>query len=493
MISTSTSIYFSQLSAKEASSPLNAFYQKNMEIYESCGLTVARPTEISSETSTGGVEPDNDDGDNKTDSRREVLSVTETTNFERFYLKKNDQGCRFIPGITKNPLLKTGDHTASIASDYIALSADPTPKSPAVQTLRFHRIKQIRPNENKKKRQQQKTTAEDEAETLPAPNKKTKKWIACLRQQNSSFTERVRFHHWQTFFFFFFFSFLLMQQTLFEMLIKIYPFPHHLRIGGVNSKTRGYRRDRCSRERPLGRNSRIKCDGYGAEALSRAPPTGCLHTAASTSCGNNPMQFWTVFQPFFVFCVCCACVRLPGSSSDRSGRASFSFFSFFSGAFRFSREWIGIKIIKLAWQVIHIKVYLKSAVWKWGRVRLTFYSLIRFGRPWLFLFTHTHTNSLNVWAISCAAGQRLSILAESLSARRKEGGKKVAKESTRSLSSSRSAPEVVNIWENPRRVGVLNIRAPNSSVRDSVRWIRAWLPVVSRYSTRRLQLLVSRV
>ena len=134
-----------QLSAKEASSPLNAFYQKNMEIYESCGLSVARRPEIGSETPAAAVD------EKKADTRRDQLPVT--TDVERFYLKKSDQGCRFIPGITKNPLLllnTTGDHSlASIAVDYIPLGVNP----PAVKTLLVHKIKQIRPNENKKKKQ----------------------------------------------------------------------------------------------------------------------------------------------------------------------------------------------------------------------------------------------------------------------------------------------------------------------------------------------------
>lgn len=143
-----------QLSAKETTSPLNIFYQKCMEIYQSCGLlkTVRRlaPSTVSSDATR--QEEESDDVQN---SRREKFAVTGP--IERFYLKRNDQACRFIPGVTKNPL-KTGDHTddtRSIAADFIALSTQPAPTSPPVQIYRQHKIKQIQPNENKQKRQKQ--------------------------------------------------------------------------------------------------------------------------------------------------------------------------------------------------------------------------------------------------------------------------------------------------------------------------------------------------
>jgi len=109
--------------------------------------------------------------DKKSGTKKEISLVASSN--ERFYLKKNDRGCRFIPGVNTNPL-KTNNHaddTTSIATDFIAFSADPTPHLPAsTKILRYHKIKQITPNENKQRKRTKKNSNPGES----AP-KKTKK------------------------------------------------------------------------------------------------------------------------------------------------------------------------------------------------------------------------------------------------------------------------------------------------------------------------------
>lgn len=88
----------------------------------------------------------------KADTPREVSAVTGP--IERFYLKKCDLGHRFVPGVTKNPL-RSDDHaddSRSVAADFISLGTEPSRKRPAEKILRYHQIKQIIPNENKKQK-----------------------------------------------------------------------------------------------------------------------------------------------------------------------------------------------------------------------------------------------------------------------------------------------------------------------------------------------------
>lgn len=134
-----------------------------MEIYQSCGLTVARP-KISLATSTCLADTTREESD----VQQSIVAkekVTVTGPVERFYLPNKGPACRFVPGVTKNPL-KTDDQTQSLGADFIALGAGPTPESAPVKIYRYHKIKQIIPNENKKKKKRGTLTEE------PAPKKK---------------------------------------------------------------------------------------------------------------------------------------------------------------------------------------------------------------------------------------------------------------------------------------------------------------------------------
>lgn len=143
-------------------SPLNTLYQKCINIYQSSGLSVPGPAfdSISSAVATGGeakeppvmMEIVDVASSKNPDTPREVTAVTEP--IERFYLKKCDLGPRFVPGVTKNPL-RSDDHvddSRSVAADFICLSNEPTLKRPSTTILRYHQIKQVHPNENKKQK-----------------------------------------------------------------------------------------------------------------------------------------------------------------------------------------------------------------------------------------------------------------------------------------------------------------------------------------------------
>ncbi len=144
-----------------------------MEIYQSCGLAVPEKSleSISKDSvATVAILPEKD---KKSDTRKEILPVNSCN--ERFYLKKSDRGCRFVPGVNTNPLKvnkDADDTTTSTAMEFIALSTDPTPHLPAsTKILRYHKIKQIQPNENK----QQKRTKKNPNPGESAPKKKKKK------------------------------------------------------------------------------------------------------------------------------------------------------------------------------------------------------------------------------------------------------------------------------------------------------------------------------
>ena len=78
--------------------------------------------------------------------------ATITGPIERFHLKRDGSGRflkrAFIPGITPNPLMKN-EPGASSAADFIALPSAPPPSASVNTLLRYPRIKQIRPNDNK--------------------------------------------------------------------------------------------------------------------------------------------------------------------------------------------------------------------------------------------------------------------------------------------------------------------------------------------------------
>ncbi|KAI9562978.1 hypothetical protein GHT06_010434 [Daphnia sinensis] len=156
-----------KLSAKETTSPLNDFYQKNMDIYKSCGLAVSQISFGTSTESNADVVVQLETNE-ENHNRREILSVTGSS--EQFYLKKSDRGCRFIPGINKNPLRTNNqmDNTSSTAADYISLGVEPSPKLPATKILRPPKIKQIRPNENK---QQKRAVKHTNSESAPKKKK----------------------------------------------------------------------------------------------------------------------------------------------------------------------------------------------------------------------------------------------------------------------------------------------------------------------------------
>lgn len=155
-----------KLSARETTSPLNEFYEKNMHIYQSCGLTVSQISFGASAESNADVVVQLERNE-ENHNRREILPVTGSS--EQFYLKKSDHGCRFIPGINKNPLRTNNqmDDTSSIAADYISLGVEPSPKLPSAKLLRYPKIKQIRPNENKQHKR-----AVKNKNTESAPKKK---------------------------------------------------------------------------------------------------------------------------------------------------------------------------------------------------------------------------------------------------------------------------------------------------------------------------------
>ncbi|XP_046448918.1 uncharacterized protein LOC124197470 [Daphnia pulex] len=162
-----------KLTAKDETSPLNAFYKKNMEIYESCGLAVPEKSLGSIGTDSAATVAILPVKDQKSYTRKEILPVPTSCNNERFYLKKSDRGCRFVPGVNTNPLKvnKDADDTTSTAMEFIALSADPTPHLPAsTKILRYHKIKQIQPNENKQEKRTKKNSNPGES----APKKKKK-------------------------------------------------------------------------------------------------------------------------------------------------------------------------------------------------------------------------------------------------------------------------------------------------------------------------------
>jgi hypothetical protein len=141
-----------------------------MEIYKSCGLTVPEISlESPSNNSTAAAVTILPLKDKQPDNKKEILPVMNSN--ERFYLKKGEHGCRFIPGVNKNPLKNDADDTTSIAADFIALSAESTPQLPtSTKILRYHKIKQIQPNENKQRKRTTKNSNSDKS----APKKKKK-------------------------------------------------------------------------------------------------------------------------------------------------------------------------------------------------------------------------------------------------------------------------------------------------------------------------------
>jgi hypothetical protein len=144
-----------------------------MEIYESCGLAVPEKSLGSIGTDSAATVAILPVKDQKSYTRKEILPVPTSCNNERFYLKKSDCGCRFVPGVNTNPLKvnKDADDTTSTAMEFIALSADPTPHLPAsTKILRYHKIKQIQPNENKQEKRTKKNSNPGES----APKKKKK-------------------------------------------------------------------------------------------------------------------------------------------------------------------------------------------------------------------------------------------------------------------------------------------------------------------------------
>lgn len=169
---TSTSIFI-KLSARETTSPLNDFYEKNMHIYQSCGLTVSQISFGASAESNADVVVQLERNE-ENHNRREILPVTGSS--EQFYLKKSDHGCRFIPGINKNPLRTNNqmDDTSSIAADYISLGVEPSPKLPSAKLLRYPKIKQIRPNENK---QHKRAVKNKNTESAPKKKKTWNNWL----------------------------------------------------------------------------------------------------------------------------------------------------------------------------------------------------------------------------------------------------------------------------------------------------------------------------
>lgn len=149
-----------QVGAKEGASPLHQLYTKAVEICGGLGPSPAgdppRPppssaVSVEAPSSAGSREEDEDDG------RATTTTKAITGPIERYHLKRDGSGRfqkrAFIPGITPNPLAEGGPRPASSTADFIALPSGP-PSSGARQSgvsLRYPRIKQIRPNDNKKK------------------------------------------------------------------------------------------------------------------------------------------------------------------------------------------------------------------------------------------------------------------------------------------------------------------------------------------------------
>lgn len=163
-----------QVSAKEEVSSLHAFYKEVMDICQSTRLmnvspiadcSASLPDIISSSSSSPHVPLKQRDGE---DDPPATLKQTTSCNTlvkpviaeERFYLKKMGRGYRFVPGLDKNPLsgdinlrgtqssIAAGD---SQAGSFIALTTEPVPKLPSAgKNFRYHNLKPVRPNENKK-------------------------------------------------------------------------------------------------------------------------------------------------------------------------------------------------------------------------------------------------------------------------------------------------------------------------------------------------------
>ena len=161
------------MSAKEEASCLHAFYKEVMDICQSSGLMnvspfgpASLPDIISTSCSSPHVTLEQRDGE---DGPPAALKQTPSCNAlvkpviaeERFYLKKMGRGYRFVPGLDKNPLSgdvnlrETQSSTATggdeQAGSFIALTTEPVPDLPSAHNkFRYHNLKPVRPNENKK-------------------------------------------------------------------------------------------------------------------------------------------------------------------------------------------------------------------------------------------------------------------------------------------------------------------------------------------------------
>ena len=168
------------MSVKERTSHLHAFYTEVMDICVSAGLVNATAIGNLSIPNSSSSSIPQGEGDVLLKQRDEeeknppppIVGVEETpcealvkpviasivAAKERFYLKKMGRGNRFVPGIDKNPLVRENDvqsrentPSSTAVASFISLTSEPVPNLPSAhKNFRYHCIKPIKPNENKK-------------------------------------------------------------------------------------------------------------------------------------------------------------------------------------------------------------------------------------------------------------------------------------------------------------------------------------------------------
>ena len=140
-----------QVSVEQSDNPLHEVYKKLKEVCNTCGLlTVQEDDTVNNTNDTFPVDKEPVVELATKEKDKEIAG-----NCERFYLKKNGQGRRFIPG-SRNPLCSaessclaetsnTSDDTGFIRFGQSKLDMCPPP-NPLLCNLR---IKQIEPNPDK--------------------------------------------------------------------------------------------------------------------------------------------------------------------------------------------------------------------------------------------------------------------------------------------------------------------------------------------------------